>query len=91
MSQHTYNDKSVSARHKRNMELQFVLRMSNGDLHFVADFIKGTAFYIEDLEEHIGEDLGDFWQSRDHAMRILTDWMMQSMVTSTSTITAKAA
>jgi hypothetical protein len=71
--------KEVRARRKGKDIEQFELRVGNDDLHFVTDFIRGSAFYIEDLEERIGEDLNDFWQQREHALRVLTDWMMQSM------------
>ena len=47
------------------------------DLNFLSDFVKVSAFYIEDLEDCIGEELMDFWQTRDHALRIITDVMMQ--------------
>ena len=47
------------------------------DLDFLSDFVKISAFYIEDLEDCIGEELMDFWQTREHAMRIITDVMVQ--------------
>ncbi|MBS1903894.1 MAG: hypothetical protein JSS75_09335 [Bacteroidetes bacterium] len=90
MNQHSYPHRSLAKRATREKEQQTDMRVTNGDLHFVTDFVRGSAFYIEDLEERIGEDLDDFWQSREHAMRILTDWMMQSM-TPTAAVTAKAA
>lgn len=83
--------KEMRARRKQIDQEQYELRIGNGDLHFVTDFIRGSAFYVEDLEDRIGEDLNDFWQQREHALRIVTDWMMQSMPMPETTIAAKAA
>ncbi len=47
------------------------------DLNFLSDFVKVSGFYIEDLEDYIGEELMEFWQTRDHALRIITDVMVQ--------------
>ncbi len=30
------------------------------DLNFLSDFVKVSAFYIEDLEDYVGEELMDF-------------------------------
>jgi hypothetical protein len=51
--------------------------MNSRDLDYLSDFIKVTAFYIEDLEDQIGEELLDFWQSREHALAIITEAMME--------------
>jgi len=50
--------------------------MNSGDLDFLSDFVKVTAFYVEDLEDYLGEELLDFWQSREHALGIITDAML---------------
>ena len=47
------------------------------DLDFLTDFIKVSAFYVEDLEDQLGEELIDFWESREHALQIMTDLIMQ--------------
>ena len=51
--------------------------INSGDLDYLSDFVKVTAFYIEDLEDHLGEEMTDFWQSREHALRIITEAMME--------------
>jgi hypothetical protein len=47
------------------------------DVAFLDKFTYETAFYIEELENKIGEELTDYWESRENAMRILTDLMIQ--------------
>lgn len=47
------------------------------DAVFLSKFISESAFYIEELERHIGEELIDYWQTREHALRILTDVMIE--------------
>lgn len=47
------------------------------DALFLSKFISESAFYIEELERHIDEELLDYWQTRDHALRILTDVLIQ--------------
>ena len=44
---------------------------------FLSKFISESAFYVEELERHIDEELLDYWQTRDHALRILTEVLMQ--------------
>ncbi|MEI8134841.1 MAG: hypothetical protein WCH46_07150 [bacterium] len=51
--------------------------VNSGDLDYLSDFIKVFAFYIEDLEDYVGEELIDFWQSREHALKIVTEAMME--------------
>ena len=51
--------------------------VNSGDLDFLSDFVKVCAFYIEDLEDYLGEELLDFWQSREHALKIITEAMME--------------
>jgi len=53
------------------------VQITDRDLDFLTDFIKVSAFYVEDLEDYLGEELMDFWQSREHALQILTDLIMQ--------------
>ena len=52
-------------------------RIGDRDLDFLTDFIKVSAFYVEDLEDQLGEELIDFWESREHALQIMTDLIMQ--------------
>ncbi len=52
-------------------------KISFEDACFLSKFISESAFYIEELERNIGEELVDYWQTREHAMRILTDIMIQ--------------
>jgi hypothetical protein len=49
------------------------------ELEFLAQFIQGTAFYIESLEEAIGESLDDFWQAREHAYHIITTYLVLNL------------
>lgn len=51
------------------------------DACFLSKFISESAFYIEELERHIGEELVDYWQTREHSLRILTGVMMQDTST----------
>ncbi|MFI5263515.1 MAG: hypothetical protein ACHQM6_03265 [Candidatus Kapaibacterium sp.] len=51
--------------------------MDSASLDFLSDFVKVTAFYVEDLEDYLGEELLDFWQSREHALKIITEAMME--------------
>lgn len=51
--------------------------ISADDLQFLSKFISESAFYIEELERYIGEELIDYWQTREHALRILTDQMIE--------------
>jgi hypothetical protein len=53
--------------------------INSGDLDFLSDFVKVSAFYIEDLEDFLGEEFLDFWQSREHALRIVTNAMVQKV------------
>ncbi|MEP7233947.1 MAG: hypothetical protein ABI778_01505 [Ignavibacteriota bacterium] len=57
--------------------------LNSGDLDFLSDFVKVTAFYIEDLEDYLGEEIMDFWQSREHALKIITEAMMARMESTT--------
>jgi hypothetical protein len=59
------------SRKTKNVEI------NSGDLDYLSDFIKVTAFYIEDLEDFLGEELLDFWQSREHALKIVTEAMLK--------------
>jgi len=51
--------------------------VNSGDLDYLSDFVKVCAFYIEDLEDYLGEEMVDFWQSREHALKIITEAMME--------------
>ena len=53
------------------------VKINSGDLDFLSDFIKVSAFYVEDLEDYAGEELLDFWQSREHALKIITEAMLE--------------
>ena len=53
------------------------LQLKARDIKYLCNFIKSTGFYIEELEKHIHEELTDFWQIREHALRIITDVMVQ--------------
>jgi hypothetical protein len=59
----------------KDLSVDFHLR--SRDIKFLCNFIKGTGFYVEELEKHIHEELTDFWQIREHALRIITDVMVQ--------------
>ena len=51
--------------------------ISHNDIDFLSDFIKVSAFYVEDLEDYVGEELDDFWQSRERALEIVTDMILE--------------
>lgn len=61
----------------RKKKINIPISISNKDLDFLTEFLKLSAFYVEDLEEYIGEKLFDFWESREHSLRIITDIMLQ--------------
>ena len=73
----TYPTKELRAQ-LSGLPQQIDLQLELCDIRFVMDFIKNTGFYIEDFEDYIGEELIDFWQTREHALRILTDWMLHA-------------
>jgi hypothetical protein len=54
-------------------------RLTPVDVDFLSDFIKVSAFYVEDLEDYVGEELIDFWESREHALQIITDLILQDI------------
>jgi hypothetical protein len=56
------------------------------DVLFLSKFISESAFYVEEIERHIDEELLDYWQTRDHALRILTDVLIQETQTETKNI-----
>jgi hypothetical protein len=53
------------------------ITINSGDLDYLSDFVKSSAFFIEDLEDYVGEEMIDFWQSREHALKIITEAMME--------------
>ncbi len=46
-------------------------------MQYLIKFIRETAFYIEELERGIGEDLTDYWQTREHALHLLTELVIR--------------
>jgi hypothetical protein len=72
---HAYSPSSRLRRPKSQRPASEVL--SERDLDFLTDFIKVSAFYVEDLEDYLGEELLDFWQSREHALEIITDVILE--------------
>ena len=46
---------------------------------FLADFIANSAFYVEQLEDLVGEEMIDFWQCREHAYRIITQLLIRKL------------
>ena len=53
------------------------LSISDRDLDFLTDYLNVSAHYVEDLEDRIGEELLDFWETREHALKIITDLLIQ--------------
>jgi hypothetical protein len=51
--------------------------INSGDLDYLSDFVKVSAFYVEELEDYLGEEMIDFWQSREHALKIITEAMLE--------------
>lgn len=72
------NHKMISSMLAQLGKGKSTLPIAHDDLRFVTDFIRGSAFYIEDLEERLGEDLNDFWRSREQALNILCGWLMNA-------------
>jgi hypothetical protein len=66
-----------SPRLRRPLLRKSDLHLTDRDLDFLTDFIKVSAFYVEDLENYLGEELLDFWESREHALQIVTDLILQ--------------
>lgn len=50
---------------------------------FLCNFIKETAFYVEQLESHLGEYLNQFWEEREYAYQLTTD-MLVDIIENTS-------
>lgn len=50
--------------------------LTTEQLLFLTNFIKDTAFYVEQLESYIGEYLDDFWEEREHAYHLTTDLLI---------------
>ena len=46
------------------------------EVQFLAKFFTESAFYIEELERLIDEELTDFWEMREHGLRIVTGQMV---------------
>ena len=42
------------------------------DIRFLREFIVSSALYVEQLEDEICERSDEFWESREHAYRIIT-------------------
>jgi len=49
------------------------------DLEFLSHFVGGSAFYVEILEEEVGEALDDFWMARERAHRIVSDLIIRRL------------
>lgn len=49
------------------------------DLQFLARFTTETAFYIEELERITEEEMNDYWETREHALHILTEHMIDHL------------
>jgi hypothetical protein len=63
--------------HKEKTAENALGRLPFPDALFLSKFISESAFYVEELERHIDEELLDYWQTRDHALRILTGVLIQ--------------
>lgn len=48
-------------------------------LLFLSNFIKDTAFYVEQLESYIGEYLDEFWEDREYAYHLTTDLLIDQL------------
>ncbi|HET6510542.1 MAG TPA: hypothetical protein VFH43_00005 [Candidatus Kapabacteria bacterium] len=48
-------------------------------LLFLTNFIKDTAFYVEQLESYIGEYLDEFWEDREYAYHLTTDLLIDQL------------
>src|ERR1051325_4404296 len=53
--------------------------INTGDLKYLSDFIHETAFYMEELERIIGTEINDYWESREHALHIITEAIVQQV------------
>ena len=52
-------------------------QIKQSEIDFLSDFVKVSAFYVEDLEEYIDEEMLDFWKSRERALQILTELQIE--------------
>lgn len=52
-------------------------RLTDTELATLDQFIKGTALYIEELEDKERTELPDFWQKRTNAMRVVSEMLVQ--------------
>lgn len=53
--------------------------LSTEQLLFLSNFIKETAFYMEQLESYIGEYLDQFWEDREYAYHLMTDMLIDTL------------
>ncbi len=73
-----YPTKDLRPKRRHIAQEPVEICLTTDDIDFLTGFVNSSAFYIEDLEEEIGEPLNDFWHQRDHALRILTELILQA-------------
>jgi hypothetical protein len=63
----------------RRIEPHVAGELSPEQLLFLSNFIKETAFYIEQLESYVGEYLDEFWEDREYAYHLTTDLLIDTL------------
>src|SRR5687768_14670239 len=64
---------------RRSVEPHIAGELTSEQLLFLSNFIKETAFYIEQLESYIGEYLDEFWEDREYAYHLTTDLLIDTL------------
>jgi hypothetical protein len=60
-----------------NTQPKYTFVLTDSELAILDQFIKNTATYVEELEEKEHVELADFWQKRTHAMRVVSELLVQ--------------
>jgi hypothetical protein len=70
---------SPSHTSRRSAQPHIAGELSPEQLLFLTNFIKETAFYIEQLESYVGEYLDEFWEDREYAYHLTTDLLIDTL------------
>lgn len=64
---------------RKSTEPHIAGELTPEQLLFLSNFIKETAFYIEQLESFVGEYLDEFWEDREYAYHLTTDLLIDTL------------
>jgi hypothetical protein len=75
----SHSSSTPASRAKRSLEPHIAGELTPDQLLFLSNFIKDTAFYIEQLESYVGEYLDEFWEDREYAYHLTTDLLIDTL------------